>query len=386
MPDRTNTTRTRATGVSRATVGAALLCFVALNVALLPLKPYFEKQHRANLMQADHSRSSANEIPRYDWSTGGEQEKYWRYMPDARKQRLVVLDGMSQQYAINDEQPGDRVISEILDDSLQTTGTRVFGIAAPNLNHEELLLHLHALVQDSATTPELLVFGVCFDKMRNVDVRETMQQVLVTNPKLASAWQHTLDSLRGEFPELSSNMTRTLESSRSQSVTRLDQRVEQMLVSNLASVIPIVSLRADLRSFLYAQVYLFRNWVFQIKTSTKRTILADRYIVNQQALVAAVRFAKQHHVRLLLYVIPLNRSADAPYVTEQYESFKAWLQATATTEGVAFANLESAVPNESWGLLYGQPDFKHFKEAGHLATANALLPLIRTQLSDSTAR
>lgn len=370
----------------RASVGAALVCFVALNVALLPLKSYFEKQHRTNLMQADHSRSNANEVPRYDWSTGSEQQKYWSYIPDARKQRLVIVDGMSQQYAINDEQPGDRVISEILDDSLKSAGARVFGIAAPNLNHVELLLHLQALVQDSATTPELLVFGVCFDKMRGVEVRETMQQALIAKPALVARWQRTLDSLRSSAPELADQMSRTLAASRTQQVTRLDQRVEQTLVSRLATAIPIVSLRADLRTFLFAQVYLFRNWVFQIKTSTKRPVLADRYAVNQQALVTSVRFAKQHHIRVLLYVIPLNLSADAPYVTEQYDAFKQWLKSTAATEGVAFANLEAAVPNESWGLLYGQPDFKHFKEAGHLATAKALLPLIRTQLSDSTAR
>lgn len=370
----------------RATVGAVLVCFVALNVALLPLRSYFELQHRTNLMQADHSRSSAGDVPRYDWSTGGEQQKYWSYIPDARKQRLVVMDGMSQQYAINDEQPGDRITSEILDDSLRNSGTRVFGIAAPNLNHEELLLHLHALMQDSATTPELLVFGVCFDKMRNIDVRETMQQVLTAKPSLAAAWKHSLDSLSGSSPELASHMLRTLEASRTQSVTRLDQRVEQTLVSAIASVVPIVSLRADLRGFIYTQVYLFRNWLFRIKTSTKRPVLADRYVVNQQALVSAVRFAKQHHIRVLLYVIPLNLSADAPYVTEQYDAFKQWLKSMASSENVAFANLESAVPNESWGLLYGQPDFKHFKEGGHLATAKALLPLIRAQLSDSTAR
>lgn len=338
------------------------------------------------MMQADHSRANANDVPRYDWSTGGEQQKYWGYMPDARKQRLVVLDGMSQQYAINDEQPGDRVISEILDDSLRAANTRVFGIAAPNLNHEEWLLHLHALTQDLATTPELMVFGVCFDKMRNVEVRETMRQVLNAEPALANSWQRAIDSLRASAPELATQMSRTLEASRAQSVTRLDQRVEQSVVSSLAEALPIVSLRADLRSFVFAQVYLFRNWVFQIKTSTKRPVLADRYLVNQQALVEAVRYAKQHHIRVLLYVIPLNLSADAPYVAEQYSAFKDWLKATASQEGVAFANLESAVPDESWGLLYGQPDFKHFKEAGHLATANALLPLIRAQLSDSTAR
>ena len=69
---------------------------------------------------------------------------------------------MSQLYAINDQQPTDRITSEVLDDSLSAGGARVFSNAAPNLDQEELLLQVHALRRDAATTPELLVFGVCF--------------------------------------------------------------------------------------------------------------------------------------------------------------------------------------------------------------------------------
>ncbi len=337
-------------------------------------------------MQTERSLSGAKDTPRYDWSVGSEQQKYWAFMPDARKQPLVVLDGMSQIYAINEEQPGDRVTSEILDDSLRSGGTRVFSIAAPNLNHEELLFHLHALTQQPATTPKLLVFGVCFDKMRNIEVRETMRDVLAAVPPLDSSWRHSAEILQSEFPELSKEMFRTLEAARAQQALRPDQRVEQSLVRTVSRVLPIVAIRSDLRTYLFQSVYLLRNWVFQIKTSTKRPILADRYALNQEALVASLRYAKQHGMRVLMYVIPLNRSAETPYVTEQYDAFKRWLEQVATTERVAFANLETAVPNASWGLLYGQPDFKHFKEAGHVATANALMPLIRAQLTDSVMR
>ena len=355
-------------------------------MALYPLKSYFERQRRNNLMQSERTLSGSRDVPRYDWSVGGEQQKYWAFMPDARQQPLVVLDGMSQIYAINEEQPRDRVTSEILDDSLKGSGTRVFSIAAPNLNNEELLFHLHALAQDSATTPKVLVFGVCFDKMRNVEVRETMRDVLGDVPALDSAWRLSRDSLQAEFPELAKQMTRTLEGARSRQTLRFDQRVEQALVSAAGSVLPVVAIRSDLRTFLFERAYLLRNWMFRIKTSTKRPILADRYTLNQQALVASVRYAKHHSMRVLLYVIPLNRSADTPYITAQYDGFKSWLQQTAISEGAALADLDMAVPDASWGLLYGQPDFKHFKEAGHVATANALMPLIRAQLKDSVAR
>lgn len=357
-----------------------------LNVALYPLKAYFAEQRRANLMQAEHPVNGVSVAPRYDWSTGSEQEKYWRYIPDARTTRLIVLDGMSQQYAVNDAGPYDKVTSEILDDSLQSSGSRVFGIAAPNLNHEELLFHLQALAANPATTPSVLVFGVCFDKMRNVDVRATMARVLTSDTLLAHSWRTFADSIKSEFPELSAQMARALADANTQTVTRIDQRVEQSLVQGLERIVPAIGLRTDLRAFLYGKVYLLRNWVFRIKTSTKRPVLADRYALNQQALVASLRFARQRGIAVLLYVIPLNLGAEAPYVPAEYDAFKRWLAETARAEGAQHANLEAVVPDSSWGLLYGQPDFKHFKEAGHIATANSLLPLIKAMQSQPAAR
>jgi hypothetical protein len=237
----------------RIGVVATLLCFVLLNVALYPLKGYFARQHRTNLMQADHSGDVTTATPRYDWSTGSDQTTYWTYMPDARTTKLVVIDGMSQLYAINDQQPGDRITSEILDDSLRTSGSRVFGIAAPNLDHEEMLFHVQALVANPATTPDVLVFGVCFDKMRNAELRPTMAQVLTSDAALSRTWQHFADSVSAEFPDLAVAMSRTLTDAHAQDVTRVDQRVEQSLVSTMAQVLPLVGLRTDLRSCLYVQ-------------------------------------------------------------------------------------------------------------------------------------
>jgi hypothetical protein len=83
--------------------------------------------------------------------------------------------------------------------------------------------------------------------------------------------------------------------------------------------------------------------------------------------------AKERSVTLVLYVIPLNPGADNPYVSEQYLSFKSWLQGFASDRGLPFANLEGVVPHEDWGLMNGEPDFKHFRERGHELVANALL-------------
>jgi len=85
--------------------------------------------------------------------------------------RLVVLSGMSQMYAINDPQEGDQTISEWLDDALSAQGARVWGMAAPNLSNEEALFQLVMLLQDPVTRPHSFIYGICFDKFRNIDLR-----------------------------------------------------------------------------------------------------------------------------------------------------------------------------------------------------------------------
>ncbi|MEO8452589.1 MAG: SGNH/GDSL hydrolase family protein [Gemmatimonadota bacterium] len=362
----------------RPVVIGTLVIFAAINLTVLGLGEYFERLRRTNLMQPALVASGATSVPRYDWSTGEDQERYWRFIPDARKTRVVVLDGMSQQYAINDQRSGDRITAEILDDTLGTAGLRVFGIAAPNLNNEEFLLHLVSLASRPETAPALLVYGVCFDKMRNVDARPGIQAMLRTRPDIAASWQQVADSAAPKYPALAKKMARTLADARSNELTRLDQRIERRVIGSLEDVLPLVRHRADLRSFLLDRLYLLRNAVFRIKTSTKRPMLPDRYALNRDALVAALRLASRRHIPVLLYVVPLNPRAETPYVEEEYVAFKQWLERTADEEGARFANLESVVPLESWGLLYGQPDFKHFKEEGHAATARALLPLIRS--------
>jgi hypothetical protein len=110
-----------------------------------------------------------------------------------------------------------------------------------------------------------------------------------------------------------------------------------------------------------------------IRSTTKRPIIESRYELNKQFLELIVDLAERTKVRLLLYVIPLNPSAENPYIGEEYAAFKTWIESLASRRGVSFANLENVVPAEEWSSDADGPDFKHFKAAGHRTTAHALL-------------
>jgi len=85
---------------------------ILLNSATYVWKNDLERSRKKNLLQWQQADSYGHTIPRYDLSTGEDTASYLRFVPDASRQRLIVLSGMSQMYAINDQKDGDQTISE----------------------------------------------------------------------------------------------------------------------------------------------------------------------------------------------------------------------------------------------------------------------------------
>ena len=330
-----------------------------------------QAERRANLLVA-HSKTSAEDQPRYDWSVGENLGHYWQFIPDARRQPLIVLSGMSQMYAINDPQPGDEIIVEHLDDALAPTGVRAFGLAAPNLDNEEALLYLLSTAIDAKTKPAAFVYGVCFDKFRNVDLRPGLTRFLRETPGLREAWLGVCDARSEKYPMACAKI-RAVAGPLQTSDGAPEDDLEHRLRAELGGVVPMIGSSTDLNAYAQIAFYDIRNWLFRIRSSSKRPLLESAYRLNQQLLELMADVAKEQGVTLMLYIIPLNSLADNPYVPEQYESFKHWLGGFAAARRIPFENLEAAVKQENWGLLNGEPDYKHFRERGHEETAAALL-------------
>src|SRR4051812_19570482 len=152
-----------------------LAILAALNVGIASWKVDLEARRRANLLLTPPAPSAeGGPAPRYDWSSGERLGAFWRFIPDARQAPLVVLTGMSQMYAINQKEPGDQTIAEWMDDALRPDHIRVFGLAAPNLDNEEALFYLLATASAAETRPTAFIYGLCFDKLRNADVRPAL--------------------------------------------------------------------------------------------------------------------------------------------------------------------------------------------------------------------
>jgi hypothetical protein len=347
--------------------------FLLSNVAVARREQVLRQQRDENLLRADLQKKTTDAVPRFDWSTGENLAEYLPYIPDARKRPLVVVSGMSQMYAINEKIPGDKTISELLDDDLARSGIRAFGLAAPNLDNEEAVLLLLASLAKPETHPRVFVYGVCFDKFRNVDLRPGYLSLLASHPALQSRWRAACTpELTTKYPVACEKMARSLESARETAAAQPDD-IEHRLRNSVAKVVPAVGSHTELNAALTLQAFLFRNWLFDIKPTSKRPIIGSRYELNQQFLGMLADLARANGVEPMFYVIPLNPLADNPYIPEQYQQFKTSLARFVEERHIPFANLENEVPSPHWGEFMDGPDFKHFKGEGHRTTAAAIL-------------
>lgn len=347
-----------------------VLLLIAANLAARAVNADLLEERRRNLLTVGVTDGRTGDV-RFDASVGEDLARYWPNIPDARREPLVILCGMSQMYAINERKDGDQTIAEWMDDALARKGVRVFGLAAPNLSNEEALLLLLATVSRPETRPRAFTYGVCFDKFRNVDLREGYRRFLDTSPGLKEAWIALAHTYAGRYPKATEAMLGSLDASAAPSTREIRIR------DAAAAVLPLVAARKELNARAQTLVFEARNWVFRIKPTSKRPILKSRYALNQELLELMIEVAKDNGVAIPLYVIPLNPLAENPYVPEEYAGSVAWLAELCRATDTPYANLEHVVPSEHWGEFMGGPDFKHFKGEGHRITANAILDAFR---------
>jgi hypothetical protein len=239
------------------------------------------------------------------------------------------------------------------------------------MHNEEALLLLLTTLDNPKTKPAFFIYGVCFDKFRNIDLRPSFQRYLNHNPTLSMRWKEAAARHKDRFPHASEKMLSTF-----MTVTatpdKKNETFEDRIRDFTARCIPLVAARETLNATISMQLFLLRNWVFNISPQSKRPILNSRYELNQEFLEMIAVIAAEQGVQPIFYIIPLNPLADNPYIPGQYATFKMWFASLCIKEKIPFANFESVVPSQYWGEFMGGPDFKHFRGKGHELTARVI--------------
>ncbi len=284
--------------------------------------------------------------------------------------------GNSQLHAVNQWKPGQTNSTPILFDRLQKVGLDLVTFSPPNASLQEHYVLFEYLRRRMPL--KVLILPVVFDDFRETGLRDEVA-LLSRDEATASALAETEIGRR-----LLKQASAISEDGETTTVARsIQEGVEHRLNKWLDEHSALWQARLQIRGEFFVGIYRLRNGVFGIKATNKRKLIPGRYLDNVAALESILATATREHVRVVLYIAPLRGGVEIPYMLNEYAAFKSQMAALSTRFGVTFANLETLVPDNLWGLkgatgMSGEEeiDFMHFQAGGHVLLASQLDELV----------
>ena len=134
---------------------------------------------------------------------------------------------------------------------------------------------------------------------------------------------------------------------------------------------------------IYHNLYLLRNYVFNINPSTERKLIPAFYEDNINSLREIIKFSKKNNIALYLYIAPIRNDIKIPYNKDQYKNFIKFIKKLSESNNLPFKNFEKEIPNHMWGTKPGtslnrdvEVDFMHFQGTGHKIFSSSIFKFI----------
>jgi len=284
----------------------------------------------------------------------------------------VLWLGNSQLNTINQFREGDHISPWWLRREASCADTTLpLGVSLPNANFQEMYL-LEEYV--TARLPVNVIFlELCFDGLRQDGLRhdfvgfaEPSDEGELGREPIGRTILQTAQALWRN--EVAAEQNPGLKGF-------LQQGVENRLDAALAKASPLWADRDSMQLKFLVDVYIVRNRLLGINSSTVRKLIADRYDRNMQALTALLRLARARDIPVIGYISPLRQDLAPPYDPDEYARWKSVLAKLLPENGAKLISLETLVPPADWGTSgrIGDVDFIHFRNNGHRLVAKAML-------------
>jgi hypothetical protein len=356
---------------------------ISFTLSILILKFFFDK--RINFSEyalgeqtvssfAKDSLGNSIHISEIDSVGLNKLHNFIRKLP---KKKTVLILGNSQSHSINQKQNGQINYIEILSKRLKEH--KIFGNTYPNASIQDFFISYSFL--NSKFPIEAIVIPIFLDDLREINGIESQ------------FYQGLIDEKFRIFPNnnyLTNKINNTfLKSSTVVSNTKTSQDKSEKYINDLLlNKTHFWYNRESANGYLFAKLFQFRNFIFNIDASTKRTMLPERYNDNLKALELLVYSAKLHNIKTFLYIPPIRHDFNIPYDLDQYDQLKKYLIALTKKypEYLFLKDFDNIVPSQYFGLkLSGsltkkklEPDFMHFQYQGHKIISDSILNFLNS--------
>lgn len=159
------------------------------------------------------------------------------------------------------------------------------------------------------------------------------------------------------------------------------EKSEEFLNTFLEKTIPdIWPKRKIVQGEIYGFLYLLRNRLFNIKPTSIRKKINEKYDKNINALEELISDATKSKIKIHLYIPPIRNDVKIPYDIDDYFEFINYMK-NKKNKYVKFINYSEIVPPEYFGYKEStslgetkkEYDFMHFQYEGHKILSDSLM-------------
>ena len=277
----------------------------------------------------------------------------------------ILLFGNSQLNGINQIKENDFITSYYLKKKYEKIDTNLITYALPNGSITEFLVLYEYIISEIKI--DKLVLALVFDDLREDKIRLDLQ-TLLKRKDLEANFNTNLH--RKKILKKVSKNSKTLKKYNTSG--SFQDRVEAKITRTLNECCSYEKKKSVANSKIYHNLYLLRNYIFNINPTTERRIIPSIYEDNIASLEEIITISKKKNVDLYLYIAPIRNDFKIPYNLEDYSRFKKFLKAISKINQINFANFEKIIPNYLWGTKPGtnlgsktEIDFMHFQGPAH---------------------
>lgn len=292
------------------------------------------------------------------------------------KKDVTLVLGNSQTHSINQMKVDEVNYLEFLDK--QIVNRQILGNTYPNASFQDFLIS-YSYWKDILPVKDVII-PVFFDDMREVNgINYNFYPLLVKEGFSFSSEIELLKKLNKNFKLKSEEINGfTKEQKSTQDLT--EEIFNKFLNKHWKSV---WGKRKDIQSLIYSQLYLFRNYIFNITPSSIRKKIPERYFNNMSALDLIIEDALLNKINLFLYIPPIRNDVKLPYDLDDYNKFKNEIEYKSNRHNkfIHYEDFSEIVPAKFFGFKSSttinnkskELDFMHFQYAGHKILGNTLL-------------
>lgn len=318
-------------------------------------------------------------------------ETYWCGDQDTTR---FVLFGNSQTYTVllapqeQVSQGEERTYPDLLIERLrgERDDVRGYRLSAPNLSYMEVLWYLHYLLARPCLLPDEIIVQLNFENFRKSGVRPGMTELL-QDPKFAEAvgaealssapyaatFQQAIDEYKSRLAEQKGAETGAPGASKTG--VSIGHGIGGPLETWIRQVLDRSSrfrARTRMKAELLDAMYLARVRLLGITPTTKRSIGGATLTVSVGSLERIGDLCRQHGIRVVFFDAPQNPIAPLYRTEQDRQRYQLIVNELSRKYAWRYADFESSIPSNMWGVWIDGPDPIHFGRAAHQRMAELM--------------